>query len=354
MNPAASDASQRAGNAAHGFDEQRLHQWMVENVKDFSGPMQIERFADGQSNPTFKLVTPEHIYVMRRKPSGAILKGAHAVDREARVQQALGQTGFPVARIHGLCTDDSIIGTWFYVMDMVEGRIFWNSTFPELPLASRHLYFDAMNHTLAQLHNVDPAAVGLSDFGRPGNYFARQIARWSKQYLEDGPAGRVPEMDRLVEWLPQNIPPGDETAIVHGDYRVDNIIFHPTEPRVVAVLDWELSTLGHPLADFTYFLMMYHLTPDYGGGIAGIDLKAIGYPSEEQYVDAYCRRTGRAGIDHLDFYLAYNMFRLAAILHGIKGRVLRGTAASPQAATAAGLLTRSAELAWKQAQRAGA
>ncbi len=338
---------------AHRFDEQRLERWLVENVEDYCGPMRVEQFAGGQSNPTFKLITPNRNYVMRRRPPGELLKGAHAVDREARVQQALGTIGFPVARVHALCTDDSVIGTWFYVMDMIDGRIFTEATFPEAPAADRPKHFDAMNETMARLHRVDAAAIGLADYGRPGNYFTRQISRWSKQYLADELAGRLSEMDRLVEWLPQNIPEGDETTIVHGDYGQHNLIFHPTEPKVAAVLDWELSTLGHPLGDFGYLLLKFHLTPEFGG-IAGLDLKAIGYPSREEYVEAYCGRTGRSGIGNLDFYIAFNMFRLAAIHHGIKGRLLRGTAASPQAEEAAARVPTFAALAWQQAQRAGA
>src|SRR5690606_24170394 len=204
-----------------------------------------------------KLVTPRRNYVLRRKPPGKLLKGAHAVEREARVLAALAPVGFPVAQVHGLCLDDGVIGTWFYVMDCVDGRIFWDATLPEVRRGERRHFFDAMNETLARLHLVDVTAVGLADYGRPGNYFERQIARWSGQYRGDVEAGRDANLDRLVEWLPENVPPGDETRLVHGDYRIDNLVFHPTEPRVLAVLDWELSTLGHPLADFAYHLMMY-------------------------------------------------------------------------------------------------
>lgn len=229
------------------FDVAALTGWMEANVKGFEGPMTVEQFKGGQSNPTYKLVTPQHAYVLRRKPPGQILKGAHAVEREAKVLSALGSVGFPVAHVHGLCTDESVIGTWFYVMDMVEGRIFWDATFPDISPEERPVYFDAMNATLAQLHSVDYEAVGLSDYGRPGNYFERQIGRWTKQYLEDPDAGRDPHMDRLIEWLPTAIPANDDqTTVIHGDFRCDNMIFHPTEPKVLAVLDWELSTLGHP------------------------------------------------------------------------------------------------------------
>lgn len=316
----------------YDFDQQPLARWMAENVEGFSGPLSVEQFKGGQSNPTYKLTTPARSYVLRRKPPGDLLPGAHAVDREARVQTALGAQGFPVAKIHGVCTDDDVIGTWFYVMDMVEGRIFWDATFPDVGNAERPAYFDAMNQVMAQLHSFDPEAIGLGDYGKPGNYFARQIGRWSKQYLADELAGRNADMDALVEWLPGNIPPGDESSIVHGDCRCDNMIFHPTEPRVLAVLDWELSTIGHPLADFSYHTMMYRMPPEIVPGLGRADIAALNIPPEADYVAAYCARTGRDSIPNYEFYIAFNLFRLAAIFHGIKGRVLRGTAASAQAA----------------------
>lgn len=313
------------------FDEAALLRWMEANVEGFSGPLTVEQFKGGQSNPTYKLVTPSRAYVLRRKPPGPVLKGAHAVEREAQVLSALGSVGFPVARVHGLCTDEAVIGSWFYVMEMVEGRIFWDATFPEVSREERPAYFDAMNATIAQLHSIDHEAVGLGDYGKPGNYFARQVGRWSRQYLEDELAGRDANMDALVEWLPTAIPAGDETSVVHGDFRCDNMIFHPTEPRVIAVLDWELSTLGHPLADFAYHAMMYHMPPNIVAGLEGADLAALNIPTEADYVAAYCRRTGRETIPSWDFYMAFNFFRLAAIFHGIKGRYLRGTAASAHA-----------------------
>jgi len=329
------EADANAGTTAvregYRFDEAALAGWMAANVAGFAGPLTVEQFKGGQSNPTYKLVTPGHAYVLRRKPPGELLKGAHAVEREARVLSALGGAGFPVAHVHGLCTDDDVIGTWFYVMDMVEGRIFWDATFPEVSAGERPAYFDAMNATIAQLHGIDHEAVGLGDYGKPGNYFERQIGRWSKQYLADTDAGRDPDMDRLIAWLPANIPAGDETAIVHGDFRCDNMIFHPTEPRVLAVLDWELSTLGHPLADFAYHAMMYRMPPHIVAGLAGADLAVLNIPAEADYVAAYCRRTGRAAIPAYEFYIAFNLFRLAAIFHGIKGRAIRGTAASAHA-----------------------
>jgi aminoglycoside phosphotransferase (APT) family kinase protein len=316
----------------YAFDQTALEAWLSANVEGYAGPLRVEQFKGGQSNPTYKLVTPARNYVLRRKPPGDLLPGAHAVDREARVQAALCKAGFPVAMIHGLCTDETVIGTWFYVMDMVEGRIFWDNTFPQVSRGDRPAYFDAMNAAMAQLHSFDPEAIGLGDYGKPGNYFARQIGRWSRQYLEDDLAGRNPDMDALVDWLPGAIPPGDESSVVHGDMRCDNMIFHPTEPRVLAVLDWELSTLGHPLADFAYHTMMYRMPPSIVPGLAGADLDALNIPSEADYVAAYCARSGRDGIANYEFYIAFNLFRLAAIFHGIKGRVLRGTAASEQAA----------------------
>lgn len=335
--------------AGFAFDEAKLAGWMADHVPGFAGPLSVEQFKGGQSNPTYKLVTPGKSYVLRRKPPGALLKGAHAVEREAQVLIGLGKAGFPVAHVHALCTDDDVIGTWFYIMDMVEGRIFWDATIPEVSREERPAYFDAMNATIAALHNVDFEAVGLGDYGRPGNYFERQIARWSKQYLDDVDAGRDPNMDRVIDWLRANIPEGDETAIVHGDFRIDNMIFHPTEPKVLAVLDWELSTLGHPLADFAYHAMMYHMPPHIVAGLAGTDPVALNIPSEEDYIAAYCARTGRDGISNYRFYTAFNFFRLAAIFHGIKGRVIRGTASSAQAAERARMFPELAALAWAQA-----
>jgi aminoglycoside phosphotransferase (APT) family kinase protein len=334
----------------YSFNEAALAIWLAENVPGYAGPLTVEQFRGGQSNPTYKLITPHRAYVLRRKPPGQLLKGAHAVEREAKVLQALGSAGFPVAHMYGLCTDESVIGTWFYVMAMVEGRIFWDATIPNVSREEPPAYFDAMNATLAQLHTLDYAAIGLGDYGRPGNYFERQIARWSKQYTDDTEAGRDPNMDRLIEWLPANIPPGDETAITHGDFRIDNLIFHPTEPRILAVLDWELSTLGHAVSDFAYHATMYRMPPDIVAGLGGADLAALNIPSEADYVAAYCQRTGRASIPDYEFYLAFNFFRLAAIFHGIKGRVIRGTAANASARERATNFPRLAEIAWRQTQ----
>ncbi|CAN5204576.1 phosphotransferase [soil metagenome] len=348
MTSGGGDPSTTAVRDGYQIDAGALGQWLDSHVEGYRGPPQISQFKGGQSNPTYRIATPGKAYVLRRKPPGPLLLGAHAVDREARVLTALGKGGFPVPRVHGLCTDDTVIGSWFYVMDLVEGRIFWDATFPDVEVSERPAYFDAMNAAIAQLHGLDPASLGLSDYGRPGNYFQRQIARWSRQYLDDTAAGRDPYMDRMVEWLPANIPAGDETSLVHGDFRCDNLIFHPSEPRVLAVLDWELSTLGHPLADFAYHAMMYRMPPHIVAGLAGADLTALNIPSEADYVSAYCRRTSRDSIPGYAFYLAFNFFRLAAILHGIKGRLIRGNAASTEARDRAAAFPEVARLAWTQ------
>ena len=331
------------------LDRESLQRWLVGHLPDYDGPLSIEQFKGGQSNPTYKLITPQRAYVLRRKPPGPILKGAHAIEREARVLLALESVGFPVAHVHALCEDPSVIGAPFYVMDMVEGRVFWDATLPGIPPSERFAIFDAMNAVIARLHSLDYEAIGLGDFGRAGNFFERQIGRWSRQYLEDTTAGRDPHMDLLIEWLPKHIPPTEETSIVHGDFRIDNLIFHPDEPRVLAVLDWELSTLGHPAADFAYHAMMYRTPPHIVAGLSGADIARLGLPDERQYLEAYCRRTGRAQMPEYDFYVAFNFFRLAAIFHGIKGRVLRGTASSAAAKERAAVFPELAALAYRQA-----
>jgi len=309
----------------------------------------VTQFKGGQSNPTFLVCAGGRRFVVRRKPPGNLLPSAHAVDREYRVITALGATDVPVPRTYVLCEDDAVIGTAYYVMDYVEGRIFWEATLPGFSPKERAGVYDAMNDAIARLHRVDPAAIGLSDYAKPGNYFARQIARWSKQYLasETEP---IDAMHRLMDWLPQHVPSGDETAVVHGDYRIDNIVFHPSEPKVIALLDWELSTLGHPLADFAYNCMQWRLAR----GLAGVDLPSLGIPSEADYVAAYCRRTGRDRIEHWDFCLAFNMFRSAAILQGIAGRVVQGTAASAHAVETASMARPIAERAWEIVEKLGA
>ncbi|MGE0797969.1 MAG: phosphotransferase family protein [Lautropia sp.] len=337
---------------AHAIDAAALAAYLEPRVPEFHGPLTIERFKGGQSNPTYLLKTPARSYVMRAKPGpvAKLLPSAHAIEREFRVQAALAATDVPVAKVHCLCEDESVIGRAFYLMDFIDGRVLWQQSLPGLSNDERGRIYDEMNRVISALHRVDFAAIGLADYGRPGNYFARQIGRWSKQYLasETEP---IPEMNRLIEWLPANIPPGDETTIVHGDYRLDNLIFARGEPRVVAVLDWELSTLGHPLADFSYHCMGYHIPPEQFRGIAGLDLAALGIPSEDDYRARYCQRTGRSRIEHWDFYLAYNCFRLAAILQGIMKRVVDGTAASAEAADAGRRARPLAEIAWRFARK---
>ncbi len=351
----ASGASANSGTSTvreqHRFDEAALANWMAAHVDGYAGPLEVAQFKGGQSNPTYRLSTPTRNYVLRRKPPGQTVQGAHAVDREARILQALAPAGFPVAHVYGLCTDDSVIGSWFYIMELVEGRIFWDASFSEVPHDQRPAYFDAMNATIAQLHSLDYAALGLEGFGKPGHYFERQISRWSRQYMEDEEAGRDGDMDALLEWLPNNIPDGDDSSIVHGDFRCDNMIFHPSEPRILAVLDWELSTLGHPLADFAYHAMMYQMPPDIVAGLGDADIASLNIPPQADYVAAYCARTGRAGIPNWDFYIAFNFFRLAAIFHGIKGRVIRGTAASAHAKDRAASFPRLTRLAREAMER---
>lgn len=336
----------------HRFDDVALAAWLATNVGGYRGPLEVRQFKGGQSNPTYQLVTPQRRYVLRRKPPGKLLPSAHAVDREYRVIAALYPTGFPVARPYALCTDESVIGTMFYVMEHVEGRILWDGSLPDMDPSTRRRIYEAKVSTLAALHNTDHKAVGLEGFGKPGSYFARQIDRWTKQYTLSQTM-TIPQMDRLIDYLPRSIPPGETTAIIHGDYRLDNMILHPTEPRVIAVLDWELSTLGDPLGDFTYHLMNWVMAPNQRSGLAGLDLKALGIPSQDEYVAMYCELTGRAGLPQTDWYFAYNMFRLAAILQGIVGRVRDGTAASAHAEANAERVVPLAQAAFAFAQRAG-
>ena len=313
----------------------------------------IEQFKGGQSNPTYKLTAADgRRFVLRRKPPGKLLPSAHAVDREFRVIKALHATGFPVAQPHVLCEDESVIGTAFYVMDFVEGRVLWDQSLPGMSKAERGAIWDELNRVIALLHSIDYRAVGLETFGKPGNYIERQVARWTKQY-QASQTEPMEAMDNLIAWLPKNIPPETGTTVVHGDFRLDNTIFHPAEPRILAVLDWELSTLGDPLADFAYHCMSWHIPPGQFRGIGGLDLQALGIPSEREYVDRYCKRTGRGGIDptHWDFYLAYNLFRISAILQGIRKRVVDGTAASAHAQDAGSRARPMAELGWKQVEK---
>ena len=339
------------------FDIAALGAWMAANVEGFKGPLTIEQFKGGQSNPTFKLITADQAYVMRSKPGPAakLLPSAHAIDREFKVMAALGKTKtrpdeVPVAKMHGLCEDESVIGRAFFIMEYVSGRVLWDPSLPGMSRDERAAIFDEMNRVIARLHKVDYAAIGLSDYGKAGNYFERQIARWTKQYRASE-TENIEAMNRLIDWLPQHIPPGEENSIVHGDYRLDNLIFHPTEPRILAILDWELSTLGHPLADFAYHCMAWHVAPSAFRGLAGLDLEELGIPDFDSYVAAYCRRTGRAGIDNFEYYLAYKVFRMAGILQGIMKRVVDGTAASEQAMAMGKAARPLAELGWKVAEK---
>jgi aminoglycoside phosphotransferase (APT) family kinase protein len=333
-----------------------LSDYLRTQIDGFSGPLAIARFNGGQSNPTYRLTTPSRSYVLRRKPSGPLLPSAHAIEREYQATAALWAQGFPVVRPLHLCTDDSVIGSAFYVMDHVEGRVFWEPHAPGLAGDDRAVLFDSMNATMARLHTIDIEAAGLSGFGKPQGYVARQIKRWSEQYRASQ-TEIISEMDRLMEWLPLACPADAGAAIVHGDFRLDNCIVHPSEPRVIAVLDWELSTIGDPIADFTYHLMQWHMpVSETGAGVGTLAGHAAdpGIPSREAYVEDYCRRTGRDGIPALDVYMAYNFFRLAAILQGILGRVRDGTAANADAAEMARQVRPLAETAWSFAVKAGA
>src|ERR1700752_1229468 len=339
------------------IDVARLEQYLTANAKGFKGPLNVKQFRGGQSNPTYMLETPARQYVLRRKPPGKRLPSAHAVDREFKVISALYPQGFPVAEPVVYCADESVAGTAFYVMSYVEGRVIWVPDMPDSNPKERAAVFDAMNATLAQLHSYDPAAIGLSDYGRGENYVARQVDRWAKQYRASE-TEKIDEMERLMEWLPAHLPPAGPVRLVHGDYRLDNMILHATEPKVLAVLDWELSTLGDPLADFTYHCMQWHMpASDSGAGtgsLVGLDLNALGIPSMSEYVDAYVARTGLDPRPYINVYSAYNFFRLAAILQGIVGRVRDGTATNENAPARAQMVRPLAATAWEFAQQAGA
>ena len=351
----------RAVSDQHAVDLSALASWLQAQVPGFEGPLQIEMFKGGQSNPTYKLITPNAAYVMRAKPGpvAKLLPSAHAIEREFRVMSALQGSDVPVAKMLALCEDESVMGRAFYIMECVNGRVMWDQSLPNLNNTQRGDVYDEMNRVLAALHKVKPSAVGLDGYGKPGNYFERQIGRWSKQYVASITQPIV-EMDRLMAWLPQNIPAmaRDESlvSVVHGDYRLDNLMFHPSEPRVLAVLDWELSTLGHPLADFSYHCMAWHIPPGAFRGIGGLDVASLGIPTEADYIARYCERTGFATPAQLqadwNFYLAYNLFRLAAILQGIAKRVEMGTASSAQAVSSAAGARPLAELAWRFASAA--
>jgi aminoglycoside phosphotransferase (APT) family kinase protein len=316
---------------AHRFDEARLDQWMAANVDGYTGSLQVLQFKGGQSNPTFWLADRERQYVLRKKPPGKLLQSAHAVDREYRVMHALKDTAVPTAHMFALCEDDSVIGTAFFVMEYVPGRIFWNVQLADQEPAQRQAIYEELARVLAAIHRVDLDAVGLSDFGRPDGYVARQVKRWTKQYLASQTADIDP-MNALIDWLPANVPEDDATALVHGDYRLDNLIFDPEESRALAVIDWELSTLGHPLSDLAYTCMLYDVSLPKIGGLAGVDFETSGIPSEEAFVARYCELVGRDGVPDLGYYKAFSLFRLAAIAQGVYKRSLQGNASSTEAA----------------------
>jgi aminoglycoside phosphotransferase (APT) family kinase protein len=350
-----------ATDNGHPIDRCALADWMEAHVAGFEGPLQLEKFNGGQSNPTYRLTTPKRNYVVRSKPGpvAKLLPSAHAIEREFRVMQALKHSGVPVPHMEALCEDESVIGRAFYVMEMVNGRVFWDQSLPAVRPVDRHAMYREMNRVLARLHSLNPEKLGLNGYGKPGNYFERQILRWSKQY-QASVTQPIPEMERLMDWLPNNIPDlaRDDrlVSVVHGDYRLDNVMFHPSHPQVVAVLDWELSTLGHPLADFSYHCLSWHIAPGMFRGIAGLDLTELGLPTEAQYIDWYCEHTHFAGPQQLrqewNFYLAYNLFRLAGILQGIAKRVEEGTASSAQARASAAAARPLAQMAWHFAQKA--
>ena len=335
------------------LNEDNLNAWMAANVEGFVGPLKQSKFAGGQSNPTYRIDSPSGSYVLRRKPFGPLLPSAHAVDREYRVIAGLYPTGYPVARPYGLCTDDAVVGSWFYIMGMVQGRTIWDGAMPGATPVARRDTYNAMIDALAALHNTDVEAAGLSQFGKPGNYFGRQVERWTKQYRL-AETEHMPLVERLIEWLPATLPEQTRTSVVHGDYRIDNMIFHADKPEVLAVLDWELSTLGDPLADFTYVAMAWVTENGGRSGVQDLDRKALGIPELDEMVERYCRATGRDGVPDLNWYFAYNFFRLTGIIQGIKKRYIDGTASSQHAKNMSERVQPLADRAWEFAVKAGA
>lgn len=332
----------------HKLDLDSLARWMKDNVEDFHGSLTAQQFGVGQSNPTYLLVAGDRRYVLRRKPPGNLLPSAHQVDREYRIIKALADSDVPVPRAYALCADDAVIGSMFFVMEYLEGRMYPDTKMPGASVEERAGIYDAINEAAARLHKVNYKALGLADYGKPGNFFARQIARFTRQYRA-AEMEKIEAMDRLIDALPQCIPQDEETAIFHGDFKMDNMIFHPTQPRVLAVLDWELSTLGDPRADFAYTMMIWRLTPeDYRLGIGGLERQGIGIPTEAEYLAAYCRRTGRSGIDNWDFFIVFNLFRLASILQGIMVRAIKGNASNALASEYGGRARAIAEIGWRQ------
>jgi aminoglycoside phosphotransferase (APT) family kinase protein len=363
MNPRDESIGKAQLSREHAFEPAALEAWLEKNLDGYRGPLTLEKFEGGQSNPTYKLVTPSRSYVLRTKPGSVekLLPSAHAIEREFAVMRGLGSTKVPVPRMHGLCEDESVIGRVFYVMEYIPGRVLWDPSLPGMTTAQRGRIYDQMNSTIAALHTTDFVQCGLAGYGKPGDYFERQIGRWRRQYHAASATGeRLPEMDKLVEWLPSHIPAAARDprmiSLVHGDFRLDNLMFHGEEDRVVAVLDWELSTLGHPLADFSYHCMAWHVPYGTYRGMGGLDLQALGIPAEDEYIRSYCQRTALATPDALEadwnFYMAYNMFRIAAILQGIARRAQDGTASSAQAVSAAASARPMAALAWQFAQKA--
>ena len=333
----------------HELDATALEGYLAAALADFRGPLEIRQFEGGQSNPTYFLRTPSRDYVLRKKPPGQLLPSAHAVEREHRVMRALAATGIPVPPTLLMCDDAAIIGTPFFIMGCVDGRVFRQPHLPGVNASDRAAMYADMAGVLARLHQVDVDAIGLADYGKPGNYYARQIGRWGQQYAA-AKSEEIESMDRLTAWLPAHIPPGDETAIVHGDYRIENLIFHPTEPRIVAIVDWELSTLGHPLADLAYNCLTYHLPAEALGLVASTDTDRTGMPTEQEYVAMYCERSGRSHIPQWNFYLAFSMFRLASILQGVYARGLQGNAASSYALQRGKAARVIADIAWRLAR----
>jgi aminoglycoside phosphotransferase (APT) family kinase protein len=335
---------------AHLFDVARLQEYFAAHAPEIAGPLEVQQFKGGQSNPTYLLIAGGKKYVLRRKPPGNLLPSAHAVDREYRIMKALGNTDVPVPRMLCLCEDSAVIGTAFYVMECVDGRIIWDPDLPGMTPDQRRAHYAELNRAIAALHSVDPVKVGLADYGRPGNYVERQIARWIKQYRA-AETERIEGMENLIEWLPKNIPRDTSTSLTHGDYRFDNVIFHPTEARILAVIDWELSTLGDPIADFVYHCMTYRMPGSSIQKMGDAEKAALGIPTERQYRLLYCERTGRREIPNFDFYMAFSMFRLAGILQGITKRALDGNASNARAAEHGKRTRPVAEAGWQQALR---
>ncbi|WP_375779429.1 phosphotransferase family protein [Bradyrhizobium sp. ma5] len=334
------------------LDESRLSAWLASAVPD-AGAFSVQKFSGGQSNPTYRLVGASRDLVLRRKPFGALLPSAHAIEREFRLLTALETTDLRVPHPIALCEDPAVIGVPFYLMEMVTGRNYFNATLPDVPKAERRGMYASMVDTLARLHNIEPAKVGLADYGRPGNYFGRQVERWTKQYRA-AQTTVIPEMERLIAWLPTNLPAPDRVSIIHGDYRIDNLIYHESSPAVAAVLDWELSTLGDPLADFGNLAMNWILPSDGRSALDGLDLASEGLPTLDETIARYCLATKRDGIASLHWLFAYNLFRGAGILQGIRKRLLDGNASSEDAAEIAAKVEPFARAGWQEARKAGA